>query len=67
MSDQDLPNKPFSRRTFIQTAAMTAATLALPGCSRTEKPVLSMLTGDFDPLRTYPYRGWEGFYRKIWT
>ena len=66
-SDKNKPQKPFSRRSFIQTAAMTAATLALPGCSRNEKPVLSTLTGDFDPLRSYPYRGWEDFYRKIWT
>ena len=67
MSDKNKPQKPFSLRSFIQTAAMTAATLALPGCSRKEKPVLSTLTGDFDPLRSYPYRGWEDFYRKIWT
>ena len=67
MSEKSKPKKPFSRRSFIQTAAMTAATLALPGCSRKEKPVLSTLTGDFDPLRSYPYRGWEDFYRKIWT
>ena len=64
---REQPQKPWSRRSFIQTAAMTAAALALPGCSRKEKPVLSTLTGDFDPLRTYPYRGWEDFYRKIWT
>jgi nitrate reductase / nitrite oxidoreductase, alpha subunit len=67
MSGKNKTKKPFSRRSFIQTAAMTAATLALPGCSRKEKPVLTMLTGDFDPLRSYPYRGWEDFYRKIWT
>ena len=34
MSDKNKPQKPFSRRSFIQTAALTAATLALPGCSR---------------------------------
>ena len=56
MSDknENKPQKPWSRRSFIQTAAMTAATLALPGCSRKEKPVLSTLTGDFDPLRAIP-------------
>ncbi len=67
MSDKNQPQKPFSRRSFIQTAAITAATLALPGCSRNEKPVLTTLTGDFDPLRAYPYRGWEDLYRKQWT
>ena len=29
--------------------------------------MLTTLVGDFDPLRSYPYRGWEDFYRKIWT
>ena len=35
MSDKRKPTKPFTRRNFIQTAAMTAAALGLPGCSRT--------------------------------
>ena len=67
MSDKDQTNNNWSRRNFIQTAVMTAAALAIPGCSRKEKPVLTTLVGDFDPLRSYPYRGWEDFYRKIWT
>jgi len=51
--DQNKPQKPNSRRSFIQTAAMTAA----PWPARLlpqGKTVLSMLTGDFDPLRNYP-------------
>src|ERR1051326_1819386 len=63
----DKPKKPWSRRSFLATTAAAAASLAIPGCSRKDKPALSMLSGDFDPLRTYPYRGWEDFYRKIWT
>ncbi len=60
-------NTRWSRRTFVRTAALGAAALALPGCRRGEKPALTALVGDFDPLRTYPYRTWEDFYRKIWT
>jgi len=56
-----------SRRHFMRAAATGAAVLALPGCNRDQKPVLSTLTGDFDPLRSYPYRTWEDFYRKIWS
>jgi len=59
--------KGWSRRQFIRGAAAGAAALWLPGCSKSEKPALTAFTGDFDPLRTYPYRGWEDFYRKIWT
>jgi nitrate reductase alpha subunit len=56
-----------SRRQFIRAAAASTAALCLPGCGKSEKPALTALTGDFDPLRAYPYRGWEDFYRKIWT
>src|SRR3972149_6346962 len=56
-----------SRRKFLYTTAAGAAALALPGCRKSEPPVLSTLAGEFDPLRSYPYRGWEDFYRKIWT
>jgi len=59
--------KRLSRRHFLRAAAAGAAALALPGCNRNQKPVLSTLSGDFDPLRSYPYRTWEDFYRKIWT
>ena len=57
----------WSRREFIRATAASTAALLLPGMSRAEKPVLTALNGDFDPLRSYPYRGWEDFYRKIWT
>ena len=56
----------WSRRDFIHAAAIGASALCLPGCSQKEKPVLTTLQGDLDPLRSYPYRGWEDFYRKIW-
>jgi len=66
-SPKQAQRKKLTRRHFIRAAAAGAAALALPGCSRKEKPILSTLTGDFDPLRSYPYRTWEDFYRKIWT
>ena len=57
----------WSRRDFIRTAAVAASAITFPGCSRKEKPALTALQGELDPLRSYPYRGWEEFYRKIWT
>ena len=56
-----------SRRRFLTTAASGTAAFVLAGCARNEKPVLTSLVGDLDPLHSYPYRGWEDFYRKIWT
>ncbi len=67
MKDGSNGKTQWSRRAFVRTAALGAAALALPGCQRSEKPTLTALVGDFDPLRTYPYRTWEDFYRKIWT
>jgi nitrate reductase alpha subunit len=69
MSDNRMRPKTngWSRRQFIRGAAASAVALWLPGCNRNEKPAFTAFTGDFDPLRTYPYRGWEEFYRKIWT
>ncbi len=69
MSEKKTPKRgrSLTRRHFIRAAAAGAAALALPGCSRREKPMLSALTGEFDPLRSYPYRTWEDFYRKIWS
>lgn len=55
-----------TRRAFL-TGAAAASILALaPGCSRKPKPALTGLAGDFDPLRTYPYRSWEDLYRNQW-
>ncbi|HXI02815.1 MAG TPA: molybdopterin-dependent oxidoreductase [Candidatus Saccharimonadales bacterium] len=68
-SDRPRParERRLSRRGFLYAAAAGAAAFALPGCSTGEKPRLTAFTGEFDPLRTYPYRGWEEFYRKMWT
>jgi nitrate reductase / nitrite oxidoreductase, alpha subunit len=67
MSTDNGKKKGISRRRFLHTAAAAGAALAIPGCLAKDKPVLSAFAGDFDPLRTYPYRGWEDFYRKMWT
>ncbi|MGB7622747.1 MAG: molybdopterin-dependent oxidoreductase [Terriglobia bacterium] len=69
MSDERKPGgeSQWSRRDFVRAAALGTAALWLPGCRRSEPPKLSSLTGEFDPLRSYPYRGWEDFYRKQWT
>ncbi|MFI5175093.1 MAG: molybdopterin-dependent oxidoreductase [Terriglobia bacterium] len=69
MSDERKPGgeSHWSRRDFVRAAALGTAALWLPGCRRSEPPKLSSLTGEFDPLRSYPYRGWEDFYRKQWT
>ncbi|MEK7372568.1 MAG: chlorate reductase subunit alpha [candidate division NC10 bacterium] len=52
-----------SRREFLRLGAMTAAGLALPGTAL----ALTKLEPIGDPLKEYPYRGWEDLYRKEWT
>jgi complex iron-sulfur molybdoenzyme family reductase subunit alpha len=59
--------RPISRRGFLGLAGAGAAALlaGLPGCAR--RPTPSAASGlldltDFDPLDTYPYRGWESLY-----
>jgi complex iron-sulfur molybdoenzyme family reductase subunit alpha len=64
--------RPISRRGFLGLAGAGAAVLlaGLPGCAR--RPGPSVLSGlldvtDFDPLDSYPYRGWESLYREQFT
>ncbi|MEK7839219.1 MAG: hypothetical protein AAB328_14690, partial [candidate division NC10 bacterium] len=52
-----------SRREFLRLGAMTAAGLAFPGTAL----ALTKLEPIGDPLKEYPYRGWEDLYRKEWT
>ena len=56
-----------NRRDVLKMAGLAAFAGGMPGCRRQEKPLLQSFTGDFDPLRTYPYRSWEDLYRKQWT
>ncbi|MBI5628472.1 MAG: twin-arginine translocation signal domain-containing protein, partial [Candidatus Rokubacteria bacterium] len=44
-----------SRREFLRLGAMTAAGLAFPGTAL----ALTRLEPIGDPLKEYPYRGWE--------
>jgi complex iron-sulfur molybdoenzyme family reductase subunit alpha len=64
MSDQ----QPISRRGFLGLVGSggAAALLAgLPGCARKTATMSGLLeTTEFDPLDTYPYRGWESLYRE---
>jgi len=52
-----------SRRKFLRLGAMTAAGLAIPGTAL----ALTRLEPIGDPLKEYPYRGWEDLYRREWT
>jgi len=56
-----------NRRDFLKSGALAALGAAIPGCRKVEKPQMEAFTGPLDPLRAYPYRGWEDLYRKQWT
>lgn len=55
-----------SRRQFLTATAASSILALLPGCLRKQAPNLIGLQGEFDPLRTYPYRSWEDLYRNQW-
>jgi len=56
-----------NRRDFLKLGALAALGASIPGCRKADKPQLEAFTGPLDPLRAYPYRGWEDLYRKQWT
>ncbi|MBI1897261.1 MAG: molybdopterin-dependent oxidoreductase [Acidobacteria bacterium] len=56
-----------SRRDLLKLAGLAALAQTIPGCKKKEMPALESFTGEFDPLRSYPYRSWEDLYRKQWT
>jgi nitrate reductase / nitrite oxidoreductase, alpha subunit len=56
-----------NRRDFLKLGALAALGASIPGCRKADKPPLEAFTGPLDPLRAYPYRGWEDLYRKQWT
>ncbi|MBI3694184.1 MAG: molybdopterin-dependent oxidoreductase [Acidobacteria bacterium] len=57
-----------SRRDILKLAGAAAMAASVPGCRKTEKPLLeSFSTATLDPLHSYPYRSWEDLYRKQWT
>ncbi|KKM12074.1 hypothetical protein SY88_05345 [Clostridiales bacterium PH28_bin88] len=51
-----------SRREFLRGMGVVSAGIALTGNSL----ILDMLQTVDDPLKSYPYRGWEDFYRQEW-
>jgi complex iron-sulfur molybdoenzyme family reductase subunit alpha len=53
-----------TRRRFLWMSSMSAAGALLGGTGRKS---LEVLPFDYDPMRTYPYRGWESLYEKQWT
>lgn len=55
-----------SRRQFITAAGIASILALVPGCLKKQPPTLEGLQGEFDPLRTYPYRSWEDLYREQW-
>jgi complex iron-sulfur molybdoenzyme family reductase subunit alpha len=56
-----------TRRGFLGLVGTGAAAL-LAGCTRPAgKPTGPLEAVDFDPLDSYPYRGWESLYREQFT
>ncbi|WP_029134803.1 chlorate reductase subunit alpha [Sedimenticola selenatireducens] len=51
------------RRKFLQMSGTALATLAVPPSVL----AFSKIQPVDDPLKSYPYRGWEDLYRKEWT
>lgn len=52
----------FTRRDFLKIGGMASA-----GVLVSQKlPALQMLQAVEDPLKSYPYRGWEDLYRREW-
>ncbi len=54
--------KAINRRGFLGLLGSGAAAI-VAGCARKPAVTPAMQTGEFDPLETYPYRGWESLYR----
>ena len=58
-----------SRRRFLWMSSLSAAGALLGACGSGKEapPAVPGFRFDYDPMRTYPYRGWESLYRKQWT
>jgi dimethylsulfide dehydrogenase subunit alpha/complex iron-sulfur molybdoenzyme family reductase subunit alpha len=57
------PNDGASRRRFLQLSGAALASAAVPSSVW----AFSKIVPVEDPLKSYPYRGWEDLYRKEWT
>ena len=58
-----------SRRRFLWMSSLSAAGALLGACGSGKEapPAVPGFRFDYDPMRTYPYRGWESLYEKQWT
>jgi nitrate reductase / nitrite oxidoreductase, alpha subunit len=56
--------KRITRRRFLKTTAAAAGAVALADLLALD---LLAQDEDFDPLKEYPYRGWEELYREMWS
>jgi complex iron-sulfur molybdoenzyme family reductase subunit alpha len=58
-----------TRRRFLWMSSLSAAGALLGACGSGKEapPAVPGFRFDYDPMRTYPYRGWESLYRKQWT
>jgi len=58
-----------SRRRFLWMSSLSAAGALFGACGSGKEapPAVPGFRFDYDPMRTYPYRGWESLYRKQWT
>ncbi|MCX7168553.1 MAG: molybdopterin-dependent oxidoreductase [Rhodocyclales bacterium] len=52
-----------NRRRFLQISGAALANMAVPSSVWAFQKILPI----DDPLKSYPYRGWEDLYRKEWT
>lgn len=58
-----------TRRRFlwISSLSATGALLGACGSGKEPPPAVPGFRFEYDPMRTYPYRGWESLYEKQWT
>ena len=58
-----------TRRRFLWMSSLSAAGAFLGACGSGKEapPAVPGFRFDYDPMRTYPYRGWESLYEKQWT
>ncbi|GAB4231959.1 MAG: molybdopterin-dependent oxidoreductase [Deltaproteobacteria bacterium] len=57
-----------TRRRFLWMSSLSAAGALFGACgaSKETPPEIPGFRFDYDPMRTYPYRGWESLYEKQW-
>ncbi|NNG48020.1 MAG: molybdopterin-dependent oxidoreductase, partial [Deltaproteobacteria bacterium] len=58
-----------TRRRFLwmSSISVAGALAGAAGAGKVPPPDVPGFRFDYDPMRTYPYRGWESLYEKQWT